>query len=144
MSKHSVFKSDEEFNKAFDEVTEVYSKPPTNSEYIFVGIWLVLLPIIGIIGYVYDITWLFYIIGGIITLTEIFFLFTGALRCFGSILLIISCVIGYSITRSIWTGLLLGSCITGSVLSIGITIFACFTGLATITNWFKKDGGTEL
>ena len=87
MSKKPIFKNDEELNKALDDISESYSKPPTKSEYLFVAVWLVLLPIMGIIGYVYDISWLFYIIGGLIALTEIFFLFTGALRCLGSILL---------------------------------------------------------
>ena len=88
MSKKNVFKTDEELNKALDDISENYSKPPTKSEYLFVTVWIVLLPYIGIVGYVYDVSWLFYIIGGLITLTELFFLFTGALRCLGSILLI--------------------------------------------------------
>lgn len=138
MSNHFVFKSDEELNEALDKISEGYSKPPTNSDFLFVGIWIVLLPIIGIIGYVCDLSWLFYIIGGIVTLTEIFLLFTGALRCLGSVLLIISCVIGYSITNSLWIGMLLGSCVTASVLSIGLVVFMCFSGVSTITGWFKK------
>ena len=137
MSKNKVFKSDEELNKALDDLSENYSKPPTKSEYLFVAVWLVLLPFIGIVGYFYDVPWLFYIIGGLITLTELFFLFTGALRCLGSILLIISCIIGYCITNSLWIGLLLGSCITGSILSVGIIIIMCFSGIATITDWVK-------
>lgn len=87
MSKNHVFKNDEELNNALNEVSEAYSKPPTNSDYVFVGILLVLLPIAGIIGYIYDWSWLFYIVGGLITLMEIIFLFTGALRCLGSVLL---------------------------------------------------------
>ena len=138
MSKKPIFKNDEELNKALDDISESYSKPPTKSEYLFVAVWLVLLPIMGIIGYVYDISWLFYIIGGLIALTEIFFLFTGALRCLGSILLIVSCIIGYSITKGWWTGLLLGSCITASILSIGIIVIMCITGMTTITEWFKR------
>lgn len=137
MSKKNVFKTDEELNKALDDISENYSKPPTKSEYLFVAVWIVLLPYIGIVGYVYDVSWLFYIIGGLITLTELFFLFTGALRCLGSILLIISCIIGYCITNSLWPGLLLGSCITASILSVGIFIILCFSGIATITDWIK-------
>ena len=139
MSKNKVFKSDEELNKALGDISENYSKPPTNSEYLFVAVWLVLLPFIGIIGYIYDVSWLFYIIGGLITLTELIFLFTGALRCLGSILLILSFVIGYSITNSFWIGILLGSCITASVLSIGFVVLMCFSGISAITGFFKKD-----
>lgn len=40
MSKNRIFKNDEELNKALDEVTEVYSKPPTRSEYIFIFVLL--------------------------------------------------------------------------------------------------------
>lgn len=139
MKRNNTPKNEENFNKTLFEFRKAYSKPPTKSEYFFVVIWLALLPIIGIIGYVYDISWLFYAIGGIITLTEIVFLFVGALRCFGSILLIMSCVIGYSITRSFWIGLMLGSCIMPSILVIGYLIIVCISGLATITGLFKKD-----
>jgi len=138
MSKN-IFKNDEELNTALDEISDAYSKPPTISEYLFVGIWLELLPFVGIIGYMFDVSWLFYIVGGLITLAEIIFLFTGALRCLGSVLLIASCVIGYSITKSLWVGLMLGSCITGSVLSILFIIIMCSSGMATITKLFKKD-----
>lgn len=139
MSKNHVFKNDEELNNALNEVSEAYSKPPTNSDYVFVGILLVLLPIAGIMGYIYDWSWLFYIVGGLITLMEIIFLFTGALRCLGSVLLIISCGLGYFITQSVVTGLLLGSCVTASLLSIGLAILICSTGFSTITNLFKKN-----
>lgn len=138
MSKKRISRNDEELNQALDNISENYSKPPTKSEYLFVAVWLVLLPIIGIIGYLYDVSWLFYIVGGLIALTELFFLFAGALRCLGSILLIASCIIGYSITNSFWIGLLLGSCITASILSIGLIVIMCFTGLTTITEWLKK------
>lgn len=138
MSKNQIFKNDEELNSALDDIRESYSKPPSKSEYIFVAVWLVLLPIIGIVGYIYDFLWIFYIIGGLIALTEIFFLFTGALRCLGSLLLVLSCIIGYSITNSLWIGLLLGSCITASILSIGLIVIMCFSGLTTLTEWFKR------
>ena len=106
-------------------------------EIIGVIVWLVLMPILGIVGYLKDISWLLYVFGGIITLTELCFLITGALRCLGSILLILSFVIGYGITKSFWIGMLLGSCITASILSIGLIIIMCFSGMATITNWIK-------
>lgn len=104
-----------------------------------VAIWLVLMPILGIVGYFYDISWLLYVFGGIIALTEVIFLFTGALRCFGSILLIVSCAIGYSITKSFWIGLLLGSCITAAFLSVGLVVVLCFSGMSTITSFLKRD-----
>ena len=113
-------------------------------EIIGVIVWLVLMPIMGIVGYLYDISWLLYVFGGIITLTELCFLFTGALRCLGSVLLIISVIIGYSITKSLWIGMLLGSCITASILSVGLIIMMCFSGVSTITGWFKKGGDTEV
>ena len=116
-NKH-IFRNDEELNAALDNIYEAYSKPPQKSEYLFVGIWLEIMPLLGIIGYICDILWLFYIIGGIIALTEVFFLFTGALRCVGSVLLIVSCVIGYSLTKSLLHGILLGSCITGTLLGV--------------------------
>lgn len=109
-------------------------------EIIGVIVWLVLMPVLGIVGYMNDISWLLYVFGGIITLTELCFLFTGALRCFGSVLLVISCIIGYSITKSLWIGMLLGSCITASILSIGLIILMCFSGVSTVTGWIKKDG----
>ena len=102
-----------------------------------VVIWLVLLPILGIVGYMKDIMWLFYLSGGIILLTNIIFLFTGALRCFGSILLVLSCIIGYSIAHSLWTGLMLGACITSGFLSILLVLVLCFSGVSTISSWFK-------
>ena len=138
MSNYRVNNKNEDFDKTLGKFEEAYSKPATRSEYLFVAVWLVLLPIIGIICYVYELSWIFYIIGGIITLTEIVFLFTGALRCLGSILLIVSCIIGYSITKSLLIGLLLGSCITASILSIGLIVMMCFTGMTTITEWFKR------
>ena len=110
---------------------------------IGVIVWLIIMPILGIVGYMNDISWLLYVFGGIITLTELFFLFTGALRCLGSILLIISVIIGYSITKSFLIGMLLGSCITASVLSVGLIIIMCFSGVSTITGWLKKDGESE-
>lgn len=113
-------------------------------EIIGVIVWLVLMPILGIVGYMNDISWLLYVFGGIITLTELCFLFTGALRCFGSVLLVISCIIGYSITKSLWIGMLLGSCITASILSIGLIILMCFSGVSTVTGWIKKDGETDV
>lgn len=142
--RNNIYKNEEELNKALDRISDAYSKPPTGSEYLFVVIWLVVLPFVGIIGYVYDVSWLFYIIGGLITLTEVFFLFTGALRCLGSVMLIVSCIIGYSITKSFWIGLMLGSCISASVLSIIIIAIMCFSGLAAITNLFKKKQEDEL
>jgi len=138
MSKNRIFKNDEELNKALDEVTEVYSKPPTRSEYIFIFVLLMLVPVIGIIAYVYNILWLFYILGGAISLVEFFFLFTGALRCLGSVLLIISFIIGYCVTQSLLIGLLLGSCITASILSIGLEIIMGVFGGQSITGWFGK------
>ena len=42
MSNRFVFKSDEELNEALDKISEGYSNPPTNSDYLFVGIWIVL------------------------------------------------------------------------------------------------------
>lgn len=58
-------------------------------EIIGVIVWLVLMPILGIVGYLKDISWLLYVFGGIITLTELCFLIR-AQRCLGSILLILS------------------------------------------------------
>ena len=107
-------------------------------EIIGVIVWLVLMPVLGIVGYINDISWLLYVFGGIITLTELCFLFTGALRCFGSVLLILSFIIGYGITKSFWIGMLLGSCITASILSIGLLIMMCFSGVSTITGFLKK------
>ena len=106
-------------------------------EIIGVIVWLVLMPILGIVGFLKDISWLLYVFGGIITLTELCFLITGALRCLGSILLILSFVIGYSITKSFWIGMLLGSCITASILSVGMILIMCFSGMETITDWIK-------
>lgn len=108
-------------------------------EIIGVIVWLVLMPVLGIVGYVKDISWLLYVFGGIITITELCFLFTGTLRCLGSVLLILSFIIGYSITNSFWVGLLLGSCITASVLSIGLIIIMCFSGVSAITGFLKKE-----
>ena len=113
-------------------------------EIIGVIVWLVLMPVLGIVGYVYDISWLLYVFGGIITLTELCLLFAGALRCLGSVLLVISCIIGYSITKSLWIGMLLGSCITASIISTGLIILMCFSGVSTITGWIKKEGETEV
>lgn len=107
-------------------------------EIIGVIVWLVLMPVLGIVGYINDISWLLYVFGGIITLTELCFLFTGSLRCFGSVLLILSFIIGYGITKSFWIGMLLGSCITASILSIGLLIMMCFSGVSTITGFLKK------
>ena len=113
-------------------------------EIIGVIVWLVIIPVLGIVGYMYDISWLLYVFGGIIILTELCFLFTSALRCFGSVLLVISCIIGYSITKSLWIGMLLGSCITASILSVGLIIMMCFSGVSAITGLLKKDGETEV
>ena len=129
----NIFKNDDK------PTSDAFGKPATVIDYLIVGLWLVLLPFMGIFGYVYDVLWLFYIAGGLITLTEIVFLFVGALRCFGSIMLIVSCIIGYSITKSLWVGLMLGACITASILSVLFIIIMCFSGLATITNLFKKE-----
>ena len=108
-------------------------------EYLGVFVWLVLMPILGIVGYMYDISWLFFICGGIMLLTNAAFLFLGALRCLGSVLLVISCVVGYYITKSLWMGMLLGPCITSAFLSVGMIILICFSGISTITGLFKNN-----
>jgi hypothetical protein len=135
MRNKLIFRNDEELNAALDNIYETYSKPPQKSEYIFVGVWLELLPLLGIIAYLCDISWLFYTIGGIVALTEVVFLFTGALRCLGPVLLIVSCVIGYSLTKSLLYGVLLGSCITGTLLGVLFIkdLFSQSSGCSTTT-----------
>jgi hypothetical protein len=108
-------------------------------EYIGVFIWLVLLPVFGIVGYIYDISWLFYVCGGIMLLSNAAFLFFGALRCLGAVLLILACIIGYYLTHSLWMGMLLGSCITSAILSVGMIVLMCFSGFSAVTGLFKKD-----
>ena len=108
-------------------------------EYIGVFIWLILMPILGIVGYIYDIPWLFYICGGIMLLSNSAFLFLGALRCLGVVLLVLACIIGYYITKSFWMGMLLGPCITSAIISVGMIILVLFTGVSTVTELFKKD-----
>lgn len=39
-------------------------------EYLGVFVWLVLMPVLGIVGYMHGLSWLFYICGGIHLLTE--------------------------------------------------------------------------
>lgn len=113
------------------------------SDVIALVAWFVLMPIFGIVGYVYDISWLLYVFGGFMLLTYIFFLITGALACLGTILLVLSWVIGYYVTSSFWIGLLLGSCITASVLSITLIAVLCFSGISTISRWLKGNKGDD-
>ncbi len=108
-------------------------------EYLGVFVWLVLMPILGIVGYLYDISWLFYICGGIMLLTNAAFLFLGALRCFGVVLLVISCIVGYYIANTLGMGMLLGPCITSAILGIGMIILISFSGISTIKGLFNNN-----
>ena len=106
---------------------------------LFLLIEFLILPIAGIVGYFAQIPWLLYIAGGLTTLMSIFLLFTGAFRCLGSVLLVISVAIGYYLTESILEGLLLGSCITTFLL---VGLFSLFTGIPAI-GLFRKDDEQE-
>ena len=106
---------------------------------LYLLIVFLILPIAGIVGYFAQIPWLLYIAGGLTTLMSIFLLFTGAFRCLGSALLVISVAIGYYLTESILEGLLLGSCITTFLL---VGLFSLFTGIPAF-GLFRKDDEQE-
>ena len=80
------------------------------------GCLLTFAPILGFIGYRYDIGWLFYIAGGIATLQNVTALLNGDLRCFGSIVTIVCWYTGIQHTGSFWTGLLIGSCVSAILI----------------------------
>lgn len=108
-------------------------------DYLVVFVWLILIPILGIVGYLYDISWLFYICGAVMLLTNAAFLFLGALRCFGVVLLAISCIVGYYITNTLGMGMLLGPCITSTILGVGIIFLICLSGISTIKGLFDNN-----
>lgn len=82
-----------------------------------------ILPILGVIGYYYDINWLFYTAGSIATVLDIISIISGELRCFGTIITVVSWVAGYRYTGSLWSGMLLGSCVSTVIMTIGIFVF---------------------
>ena len=103
---------------------------------LYLLIVFLFLPVAGIVGYFIKIPWLFYISGGLTTLMSLFLLFSGAFRCLGSALLVISVAIGYYFTESILEGLLLGSCITTFLL---VGFFSLLTGVPAVGLFRKED-----
>lgn len=101
----------------------------------------IFLPILGLVGYFNDIGWLFYIAGGLATIFDIIAVFTGALRCFGSLITIACWIRGYTLTHSIVSGVILGSCASYIVIVVVTFLFMAITAgtgaaIAGITKFF--------
>lgn len=103
----------------------------------------ILLPILGLIGYYNDISWLFYTAGSITLVLDVVALVSGALRCLGSIITIAFWISCYNHLGKFWDGLILGSCTSTLVMLIGIFIFFVFTAgfgaaIAGLTSLFGR------
>ena len=88
----------------------------------------IILAIIGCVCYHYDIWWLFYICGAIVTLADIYSILDGELRCFGTLATMVCWRVGYDVTGSIIDGILLGSCASTVVLVVAMFVFLAVTG----------------
>lgn len=105
----------------------------------FLMVWM-FIPFLGIFGYYSGITWLFYTTGIITLLLASTLLLFGKLGCFTILYLVVSCVIGYFLTGTIWNGLILGSCFMLSLVYVFFILVMGFSGVSTVMGFFKKDG----
>ena len=104
-----------------------------------------LLPILGLYGYYFEIDWLFYSAGGIATILDIVALFNGQLRCLGSVVTIVFWFYGYRLTDSFWNGLIFGSCASSIlllvvffvILTVSAGISAAIGGMFRAFSWFE-------
>ena len=72
----------------------------------------VVLPILGLVGFVNHIEWLFYIAGGLSAFGTIPFALSRPFSLLGAGV-VVCLIIGYSCTGTIVSGAILGSCIAG-------------------------------
>ncbi|MBR5548860.1 MAG: hypothetical protein IKU71_03920 [Kiritimatiellae bacterium] len=72
----------------------------------------VALPILGLIGFVNHIEWLFYIAGGLSALGTIPFALSRPFTLLGAGV-VVCLIIGYNVTDAVVSGAILGSCIAG-------------------------------
>lgn len=86
-----------------------------------------IIAVAGLLGFHYEIWWLFYIAGGLSAISDIFAIITGELRCFGTLATIASWTVCYRFTGSIIDGVVLGSCISSIVLVVSTFAFLVVT-----------------
>ena len=72
----------------------------------------VVLPILGLVGFINHIEWLVYIAGGLSALGTISFALSRPFSLLGAGV-VVCLVIGYNVTGAVLTGAILGSCIAG-------------------------------
>lgn len=102
------------------------------------------IPILAIVGYVYQIDWLFYLAGGIVTLFFTFpALVLGGVGCAWIGVNVIFWSLGYRYTKSVLDGIILGSCLLCGIIFGLILLYMCVAmcigGISFIIRKLKKQ-----
>ena len=84
----------------------------------------VALPILGLIGFINHIEWLFYVAGGLSAFGTIPFALSRPFSLLGAGV-VVCLIIGYSVTGAVVDGAILGSCIAG-LFAIPMFLLAVF------------------
>ena len=89
-----------------------YEDMNDENKHDYLVIFQITLPIIGLIAFLFNVWWLFYITGGIIAFYDIYNIIKGNLRFYATLFTLGLWIFGFFYTKSIIKGLLLGSCIS--------------------------------
>lgn len=95
---------------------------------------LLIVPLVGLIAFVYNCTWLFYVTGGIAFLSNIIYLLGGESGCWTSTIMIVGLILGYVITDRILDGVFLGSLLFFAFLYTATLFVFLVSFVIAITN----------